>query len=854
MADFSALKTSIQNYIKQNGNEEITGNLLQQILLSMVTTLGDSAINDLVTALNAEIANRGNADTTLQGNIDNEATARGNADTELGGRITTLQGVVNGIVANVENGYVYAGIATPSATPVSGKVFYLALTAGTYTNFGATVVPQGINILKYNGSAWSLDSFLGLDDAPTQGSGHLVKSGGVLDSIIKDGSAFDLSAYNNGTTYADLSAALTALNALPAVYKKGGMSVKYVQTYDNKYVQYRLMSNSFSTTVSDWQGVDDVPTAGSDNLVKSGGVKTALNNNLTYIRKNIYIADAWIDGNGAYNTTDYSGAKVLVVIVKQGDKLKIKANNQQNTYYAIFQDLSVASTRYSIVKGESSSIVDISSDGYLVFNHSYNGNDYTPTIIEINGIDILEDYSQVLYDYISSKTHNIVGVGASYEDITSTASAKWLFQEPLSCIKEKAYIKSDGSVAMLLYNGSTNIGYLTTEWKEFDFSNIAKPQIFVAQQQQASSVKIYVLTESFLKEMLEDEIDQKVENIKGLSSWEEYRDKPMISFEHEVGWYYDENGNKYSNDSFAIVYLPLSKNKTIVFNGDMGVLSLWFMNADKQLISLCESIGARFQSVSGLYSPDNTAYLAVSCGTGALEIRFATCYLSGVNPDGKKWIRLGDSITYGTLGDVGGSTTSQDFADRSYQDMANMLYFHREMVNLGVGGMGFVREQNSKCACDVADDLSNTYNGEIISVAYGINDWIFNSPLGTESSTENDGTIYGNVKYTLKTIVTNNPNSLVFVISPFNVSCAYAESHPETNYAIGTANGIGVTLAQIFNAIKYCCDLYGIQFVDMTYNNSAINYININNVLADKTHPNISTSIMLANMAKVFPL
>ena len=249
MADFSALKTSIQNYIKKNGNEEITGNLLQQILLSMVSTLGDSAINDLVTALNAEIANRGNA------------------DTELGGNITTLQGVVNGIKANVENGYVYAGIATPSATPVSGKVFYLALTAGTYTNFGATVVPQGINILKYNGSVWSLDSFLGLDDAPTQGSDNLVKSGGVLDSIIKDGSAFDLSAYNNGTTYADLSAALTALNALPAAYKKSGMSFKFVLSSDNKYVQYMLAKNEWSASEADWEKVSPL----------SQDIKNALN-------------------------------------------------------------------------------------------------------------------------------------------------------------------------------------------------------------------------------------------------------------------------------------------------------------------------------------------------------------------------------------------------------------------------------------------------------------------------------------------------------------------------------------------------------------------------------------------------
>ena len=196
MADFSALKSSIQNYIKQNGNNEITGAILQQILLSMVTALGDNAINDLVTALGDEISARQNADTTLQTNINNEATARSNADTQLDNRITseaearesadnTFRGLIDGITNDIKNGYVYAGIATPSTTPASGKVFYLSLTAGTYTNFGATVVPQGINILKYNGSAWSLDSFIGLDDAPTQGSNNLVKSGGVATSINK---------------------------------------------------------------------------------------------------------------------------------------------------------------------------------------------------------------------------------------------------------------------------------------------------------------------------------------------------------------------------------------------------------------------------------------------------------------------------------------------------------------------------------------------------------------------------------------------------------------------------------------------------------------------------------------------
>ena len=42
-------------------------------------------------------------------------------------------------------------------------------------------------------------------------------------------------------------------------------------------MQYRLMTNVWSTTVVDWQGVDDEPTDGSDNLVKSGGVFSSIN-------------------------------------------------------------------------------------------------------------------------------------------------------------------------------------------------------------------------------------------------------------------------------------------------------------------------------------------------------------------------------------------------------------------------------------------------------------------------------------------------------------------------------------------------------------------------------------------------
>lgn len=93
MANYTTLKAAIAAAIKQNGNNEITGNLLQQQLLAMVNSLGV--------------------------------------------------------------GYQYAGVATPATNPGTPdqNVFYLAATGGLYTNFNnAIVYSEELAVLYYNGS------------------------------------------------------------------------------------------------------------------------------------------------------------------------------------------------------------------------------------------------------------------------------------------------------------------------------------------------------------------------------------------------------------------------------------------------------------------------------------------------------------------------------------------------------------------------------------------------------------------------------------------------------------------------------------------------------------------------------
>ena len=98
----------------------------------------------------------------------------------------------------------------------------------------------------------------------------------------------------------------------------------YVPNSDNKYVQARCMAQSFTTDVTQWQGVDEKLTAGSNNLVESGGIYKELNGvtfeskNGNNISNNGYVSysTGQLSGSGYY-TTDF-------IKVTEGDRIKVK--------------------------------------------------------------------------------------------------------------------------------------------------------------------------------------------------------------------------------------------------------------------------------------------------------------------------------------------------------------------------------------------------------------------------------------------------------------------------------------------------------------------------------------------------
>ena len=77
-----------------------------------------------------------------------------NGNQEITGRL--LQNVLNNIISNVGENASFAGVAIPSTNPGTpdGNVFYIASESGTYSNFGGIVNNGECLILKKNEDSW----------------------------------------------------------------------------------------------------------------------------------------------------------------------------------------------------------------------------------------------------------------------------------------------------------------------------------------------------------------------------------------------------------------------------------------------------------------------------------------------------------------------------------------------------------------------------------------------------------------------------------------------------------------------------------------------------------------------------
>ena len=198
----------------------------------------------------------------------NEKIATNGAQAINGG---ILNDVLQTMVDSLGADYQYGGLVLPGSSFTAGEqpVVFLATTPGTYTNFGGLVVADGeVALLVWSGSAWSKQT----PDIATR-----TEVSQLGQQVI-----YDVTANNDGATFASLSALLSSENLstlIPIVVRRGGMSIRFVQSSDNKYVQYRCIANEFTTDVNYWGIIGENVYINNQEWLK---VVTTSNNKILY--------------------------------------------------------------------------------------------------------------------------------------------------------------------------------------------------------------------------------------------------------------------------------------------------------------------------------------------------------------------------------------------------------------------------------------------------------------------------------------------------------------------------------------------------------------------------------------------
>lgn len=210
------------------------------------------------------------------------------------------------------------------------------------------------------------------------------------------------------------------------------------------------------------------------------------------------------------------------------------------------------------------------------------------------------------------------------------------------------------------------------------------------------------------------------------------------------------------------------------------------------------------------------------------------------------YVAFGDSITHGYQKTVDGVDIISNY--QYWKTIGSILKLNAtEGANTG---SGFVKVQGNKNALRIIDEYDFT-NVNLVSFAFGTNDWNANIPLGTINDspingnvntngtyTNNTNTIYSAIKYCVERALSQNPQMTLILITPINrsqVGSSGATLTKENNWGYGAINTAGYTLGDVCKATVDVAKYYGIPYIDNREGNP-INRLTVNSLTVDGLH------------------
>ena len=234
--------------------------------------------------------------------------------------VTSSSGEVKLVTLLWNGSYWSSQIVTINVLSDDSSVNASNIGASDYVLFSTSSNYSTGDIVRYDGKLYKFTAdhaagdWLGTDV-------ELASINSILTSKLTElkqikGGVYDVSANNDGATFESLQSLLSSSNLstlIPESVRHGGMSIRFVQSSDNKYVQYILTSQNFSTVESDWQEI-------INNLeVCSSGSEFFIGDKLGYVILAVL--------NGYIKTKNFDSESVSLAISKIQEKIDNLSND-----------------------------------------------------------------------------------------------------------------------------------------------------------------------------------------------------------------------------------------------------------------------------------------------------------------------------------------------------------------------------------------------------------------------------------------------------------------------------------------------------------------------------------------------
>lgn len=653
------------------------------------------------------------------------------------------------------------------------------VTVLTYANLPTTGSADTIyRVSNYNGSTNQIDT--------TSYSEYVWDNSDYTLLCVKSqiGEVFDISEYHGGQTYLNLEAALDSNNGggVPQPLQKGGMSVKFVRSSDNKYVQYFLTKDEWSASVDDWE-------------------KMNLEEEYANVKKNdlltcLALTQAQIDSLAKIPRC-VKGLGVSPTFTPSGQLYWKYAGKRKGRETAFFQVVDGNGTTIDIFNTDG--VIDISAKyGLRLFEGTshrfwflvdlrdlYQYDDYT-------GNGNFYDYGQTLpIDFASVQVTDLSKILANNASISALST--------LPAVVANKVDKVEGK------------GLSTNDYTDSDKEAVS--QFFGA-----TTSRSYVKTTGRLSEFIPAEAGKryKISFTSDNSTWDSclftaYDDSESLNVKTTIA----SGSSNYLDTPAGTTRILVYCGTTITGLGITINVSVT-LETDGVLDSLEESISDINTRISPLEKSSLVGKKIMCFGDSITEF----------NTAGKGWVEhaseLGGDFIRGACGGsryvpraTATDTPSTNAEAKGNFDIANLV--DAWVNNHWTGVDASVEYLQGQHAVSVANLKANPVsNVDMVVLMGGTNDFSSNVQIG-EVTDVNTATILGAIKHCVQVILTANPKIKIYILSPLvRYFGEDSTTRTEANWCDNYANNTGKTTADMVDAqgdvAKYMhtpfCNLY----------------------------------------------